>query len=284
MPRQKKPHKFDDGYSLHQWKLADYLGKGEESKVPAVDLATGHLRMHGVEKWDCKSCGVAKGIIDCFAGLAERSGFELCEQARSMVSEVKARKVKLERTIAALYLERLKKEGESLKGLKHPQQHKDIRVLLRGQRGEDPLPTVGLQEPTLEGIEVKLESILSPLKAALEMCDPLVVALAAAERRIAEGIALTSLVEPRKRVTKNQIEIKVDCYLTQHGWKVEEIRKAFYKDRPHLRTVDSIKGRVRRAKHDGKPTLIWPWPNQAKSKESGALLERLNLVNPPTTR
>jgi hypothetical protein len=284
MPRQKKPHKFDDGYSLLLGKLADYLGKGEESKVPAVDLATGHLRMHGVEEWDCKSCGVAKAIIDCFAGLAERSGFELYEEVHSMVGELKARKAKVERSISALCLARLNKEGENLKELKHPEQHKDVRVLLRGQRGEDPLPTVGLQEPTLEGIEVKLESILSPLKAALEMCDPLVVALAAAERRIAEGIALTSLVEPRKRVTKNQIEIKVDCYLSQHGWKVEEIRKTLYKDRPHLRTADSIEGRVGRAKHDGKPTLIWPWPDQAKSRESEALLESLNLVNPPTTR
>jgi hypothetical protein len=284
MPRQKKPHKFDDGYSLLLGELADCLGKDAEDNVTAVDLATAHLKRHGLIRWDCKLCGVAKAIIDCFVGLEERYGFELCEQVRSMVSEVKARKAKLERTIPALYLERLKKEGESLKRLKHPEEHKDVRVLLRGQRGEDPLPTVGLQEPTLEGIEVKLESILSPLKTALEMCDPLVVALAEAEGRIAEGIALTSLVEPRKRVTKNQIEIKVDCYLTQHGWKVEEIRKAFYNVRPRLRTADSIAGRVGRAKHDGKPTLIWPWPDQVKSKESEALLESLNLVNPPATR
>ena len=281
MPSQKKPHKFDQNHSRLMGQLADHLENVGESKVAAVDLATAHLKLHGLVKWDCKLCGVAKAIIDCSAGLEERSGFELCEQVRSMAREVKARKGKVERTIAALYSARLKKERENRKELKHPERHKDVRVVLRRQRGEEPLPTVGLQEPTMKGIEEKLESILAPLKRALELCDPLVAALAAAEWRIAEGIALTSLVEPRKRVTDGQIDIKVDCYLTQHGWKAEEIRDAYP---PYGRTIRSIELRVNRARDTGKPTLIWPWPDEAKRKEADALLAIINFVNIPTTR
>jgi hypothetical protein len=283
MPSQKKSHKFDDNHSRLMGKLADHLENAGESKVAAVDLATAHLRLHGLEEWGCKSCGVAKAIVDCFAGLEERSGFELCEQVRSMVGEIKARKARVERTISALHLERLEKEKENLGRLKHPEEHKDVRVLLRGQARKTPLPTVAPREPTLAGIEEKLESILTPLKSALEMCEPLVGALAEAERRVAGGVVLTSLVELRKRATDEQIDIKVDCYLAQHGWTAEEIREAFHKDPPHSRTTDSIRLRVKRAKDDGKPMLIWPWPDQVSREESEALLAVLNAVNTPTT-
>jgi hypothetical protein len=284
MPSKKKPHKFDDNHSRLIGKLAGHLENSGESKLAPVDLATAHLRLHGLEEWGCKFCGVAKAIVDCFAGLEERSGFELCEQVRSMVGEIKARKAKVERTISALHLERLEKEKENLRRLGHPEEHKDVRVLLRGQAANAPLPTVVPREPTLAGIEEKIESILAPLKSALEMCEPLVVALAEAERRVAGGVALTSLVEPRKRTTDEQIDIKVDCYLAQHGWTDEEIREAFHKDPPHSRTADSIRLRVKRAKDDGKPMLIWPWPDQEKRKEADALLAILNFVNMPTTR
>jgi hypothetical protein len=131
------------------------------------------------------------------------------------------------------------------------------------------------QASTIDEVREHLGRRLRPLQQALRRWDSLVIALAAAEGRMAGGIATPSLAERRDRWPRDYVETKVDCYLSQHGWKDPEIY-AFHYGKANAKdgnTGRAIKDRVDRARKSGKPPLIWGWPGEQNRKEARRILD-----------
>ena len=250
--------------------LGYWLRKEMNSQEDPLRLATRHLGEHGLNRLDCKLCGAAKAIVDCFCSLQERAAYNLVETIRKSQQDLVAMKGRIEKHVASFCEWQLEKERDALKS---KEEVADVLVLQPNQAIVGRVPRTTGSVPTPEGTRARLES-MGPLEDALRKVDPIVRTLATVERRIAEGMVIASLAERRDRWPPHYVETKVDCYLMQHGWTPREIYPLHHAcEASKPRDYAYIGDRVRRAKKTKKPPLIWGWPNEKNEKEGRRLLD-----------
>lgn len=275
MPTRKKPRVLDPTHRDMLDVLGSWLRKAMNSQEAPFRLASRHLGEHLLNPLDCKLCGAAKAIIDCFCSLQERAAYNLVETIRKSQQDLVTMKGRIEKHVASFCDWQLEKEREVLE--KSEKDVADVLVLHLNQVRFGRVPRTTGSVPTPEGTRARLESILGPLEDALRKLDPLVAALATVERRIAEGMVIASLAERRDRWPLHYVETKVDCYLMQHGWTPREIYPLHHgEEASEPRDYAYIGDRVRRAEKSGKPPLIWGWPNEKNEKEARRLLDLIS--------
>ena len=271
VPKRKKPRVIDPMHRDILEELGFWLGKAMKSEEAPFRLATSHLGEHLLNRLDCKLCGVAKAIIDCFSSLREHFGYELIEAIRKSQQDLVSMRGRIEEHVASFCTLHVEKERVALDS---EEEVADVLVL---QPNQVPIERAAMnagQEPTIEGTQARLGSILGPLEDALRKWELLLRALAAAESRLAGGVVTPSLAERRDRWPSRYVETKVDCYLTQHGWTPREIYVFYYgKEASQPSQYKYIDDRVRHAKKSGKPPLIWGWPNEKNEQEARRLLD-----------
>lgn len=162
--------------------LGSWLRKEMDSEEAPFPLSIRHLGDHGFNRTDCKLCGVAKAIIDCFSSLRERFGYELVEAIRKSQQDLVRMKGGLEEHVASFCMLHIEKERVALES---KEEVADVLVLQPNQVPIGRAPMNAGKEPTIEETQARLGSILGPLRDALRKWDLLVRALAAAESRLA---------------------------------------------------------------------------------------------------
>jgi hypothetical protein len=236
-------------------------------------LAQLHLGEHGFARYECRTCGVAKAIIDYASSVAEEAGYEFVETVRKNRLDLVSKKRQLEKSIASFCSAHAEKDRRTREASRSPVE--DVMVLQPGQMSFKETPIPSKQTATAEEVYGSLAWMLGPLREALCRWDSLVSGLVAAEEHLSGGVATPSLAERRNRWPRDYVETKVDCYLSQHGWEYQEIY-AFHLpgqlDKGN-RPGRKIEERVRRAKESGKPPLIWSWPGEQNEKEARRILD-----------
>ena len=61
-------------------RLGDWLARKKNSAGEPLKLANRHLREHGLQRYECRMCGVAKAIIDCDGAIREEAAFNFVEE------------------------------------------------------------------------------------------------------------------------------------------------------------------------------------------------------------
>jgi hypothetical protein len=157
-------------------------------------LATSHLGEHGLNRLDCKLCGAAKAIVDCFCSLQERAAYNLVEAIRKTQQTLVTMKGRVEKQVTSFCEWHIEKERDALKS---KEEVADVLVLQPNQVIVGRVPRTTGSVPTPERTRGRLESILEPLEDALRKWELLVRALAAAESRLAGGVVTPSCPNTR---------------------------------------------------------------------------------------
>jgi len=273
MPKLKKPRTVNPKHRDIMKDLGAWLAADLKSDEAPLRLAQLHLGEHGTRLYECRSCGVAKAIIDCAVSIAEKAGYEFVETIRKNRLDLAFQRGQLEKSITLFCSLHLERDRTTTATSRIPVE--DVLVLQPDEMlfEEEPLPSS--QASTVEEVRDRLGGLLGPIQNALRRWDALTIHLSYAEKHLGKHIATPSLAERRKSWPRDYVEKKVDCYLRQHGWAYEEIYDFHHPGKPDKgnRPGRNIQERVSKARTSGRPPLIWGWPGAQNEKEARRILD-----------